>query len=153
MVYAVSSQQVVVPRPTENQVVAGTGAKYVVAAFPVYPVVAGASQDDVVTVRADQDVVSGPPYQGGKGAQSINVLLLVHVALGRIARRARVIIQPVTGGGVILGVGLPRRRPCRRPRFAGIPYQDGGGNQENGADQQRHANYVDGKMARNSHFS
>ena len=142
LVYTVTAQQVIVPRPTENQVVAGTCTKNVVPALAVYAVVAGAPQDNIVPVRAYQDVVSGPPYQGGKGAQSIDVLLLVHVVLGHITRRAQIVIQPIAGGGFILGISLPYRRRYAGPGLAGIPHQDGGSDQENGADEQRNSSEV-----------
>lgn len=64
------------------------------AAFAVNTVVARAAEDDVVALGADQDIVSGPPYQGGNGAQSIDVLLFVHV-LRDPAWYFKVVVQPV----------------------------------------------------------
>jgi hypothetical protein len=106
-----------------------------VAAFAVYPVVPSPAQDYVVPVGPYQDIVARPPYQGGKRAQSIDVLLLIHVVLGRNTGRAQVIIQPVPGSGLVLAVRLPRRGFCSGAGLARIPGQDGGGNQQNGAYQ------------------
>ena len=145
LVNAVAAQQVVVARPTENQVIAGTAAQNVVAAFAVNPVVAGAAQYNVVAVGANQDVVSGPPYQGGKGAQSIYVLLLIHIILRRNILRPQVIVQPIIGGGFMLGVDHPSGGWRLRAGLAGIPHQNGGGNQYDSAGQQRQATEVDGK--------
>ena len=99
------------------------------ASLAVYLVVSGPAQDNVVPVRSYQDVVSGPPYQGGNSAQSIDVLLLIHVVLGRKTGWADVIIQPVPGSSFVLAVALPRRGFGSGSGFAGIPGQDGGSNQ------------------------
>ena len=74
------------------------------SALAVYAVVASAPQDNIVAVRADEDVVSGPPYQGGKSAQSIDVLLLIHIVLGCEILGTQVVVQPILGSRLVLGV-------------------------------------------------
>lgn len=152
MVDTITTQQVVIARSAEDKVVAGTCAQDVMSALAVYTVVAGAPQDNIVAVRANEDVVSGPPYQGGKSAESIHVLLLVHVVLGDIPRRAGIVIQPIACGGFIPGISLPRRRRCSGPGLVGVPHQEGGSDKKNGTDEQRHPNEVSRKTGGDFHF-
>lgn len=82
LVDALPAQEVVVPGSAQDKVVARAGAQNVPASLSVYPVVPSPAKNDIRSVGADKYVVSGPPYQGGKCAQSIHMLLLVDFLLG-----------------------------------------------------------------------